>query len=270
MSTSLRSLMSNIKDGMSVAIPADYSGVAMAATRELIRQNRKNLHLIGVPTAGLQAELLIGAGCVKTLESSALTLGEYNPPPQFTQAVKNATINLIDATCPAIHAALQASQKGVPFFPLRGIIGSDLLQHHPNWQIIQNPLSNEQDPIVIIPAIKPDFSLFHAPLVDTYGNVWVGRRKELITMAQASAGTLVTTENKYEGNLFDDETMAAGTLPALYVTAACVMPKGSWPLPFWHGGAEDSDHLKLYCDMAKSDEGFKEYIDQFVLSEQIS
>ncbi|WP_025897865.1 CoA transferase subunit A [Sneathiella glossodoripedis] len=267
MTTSLRELVAHIESGMSVAVPTDYSGVAMSAIREIIRQDIKKLHLIGVPTCGLQAELLIGAGAVEVFESSALTLGEYNPAPCFSRAVKNSTIKLIDATCPAIHAALQASQKGIPFMPLRGIIGSDLLNHHPNWKTIQNPLAEQEDPIVIIPAIKPDFALFHAPLVDEHGNVWVGRRKELVTMSQASRGALVTAEKLYEGNLLEDEKLAAGTLPSLYVTASAVTPNGSWPLSFWHGRDEDSEHLKLYCKMAKTEEGFREYLDQFVFQE---
>ena len=35
---------------------------------------------------------------------------------------------MMDATCPVIHAALQASEKGIPFIPLRGLIGSDILK----------------------------------------------------------------------------------------------------------------------------------------------
>lgn len=267
MITKLEKLISNISDGMSIAIPSDYSGVAMAATRAIIRRGIKNLHLIGVPTSGLQAELLIGAGCVGLFESSALTLGEYNPAPCFSRAVKSGSIKLVDATCPAIHAALQASQKGIPFMPLRGIIGSDLLNYHPDWKVIQNPLTNEEDPLVLIPAIKPDFALFHAPLADQYGNVWVGRRKELITMAQAAKGALVTADALYEGNLLEDEKMAPGVLPALYVTAVSVEPNGSWPLAFWHGNKEDSAHLSRYIQMAQTEEGFKTYLEEFVLSE---
>ena len=161
---SIEELVKMIDDGAKLAVPADYAGIAMEATRALIRRGAKDLHIIGVPTTGLQSELLIGAGCVSTFESSALTLGEYNPAPRFSHAIKEKQIRLIDATCPAIHAGLQASQKGIPFMPLRGIIGSDILQHHPEWQIIDNPFSKEEDPIVAIPAIQPDVALFHAPL----------------------------------------------------------------------------------------------------------
>jgi len=261
---SVEELVKMINDGDKLAVPADYSGIAMEATRALIRRGAKDLHIVGVPTSGLQSELLIGAGCVSTFESSALTLGEYNPAPRFSQAIKEKQIRLIDATCPAIHAGLQASQKGIPFMPLRGILGSDILRHHPQWQVIDNPFSDEEDPIVAIPAIQPDVALFHAPLADRDGNVWIGRRKELMHLAQASKTTLITVEKLVEKNLLEDETMAAGVLSSLYVGGIAHCPKGSWPLDFWHGDKEDGNHLRLYKEKARTDEGFDEYLQEFV------
>src|SRR6478752_4503232 len=107
-----------ITDGCMLAVPRETSGVAMAATRALIRRGVRRLHLVTLPTSSLQADLLIGAGCVETLETSAVSLGEYGPAPRFTAAVKAGAIHIKDATCPALHAALQASEKGVPFMPL--------------------------------------------------------------------------------------------------------------------------------------------------------
>lgn len=262
----LEELVNLIPDGAKIAIPADYAGIAMEATRALIRRHAKNLHIIGVPTSGLQSELLIGAGCVSIFESSALTLGEYNPASRFSDAVKQNTINLIDATCPAIHAGLQASQKGIPFMPLRGIIGSDLLKHHPDWKVIENPFGGGDDPVVAIPAIHPDISLFHAPCADRQGNVWVGRRRELVTMAQASTTTLVTVEKIVETNLLDNEQTAAGVIPALYVGGIAQCEKGSWPLGFWQGDKEDAEHLDLYKQKSKTAEGFQEYLQEFVFA----
>ncbi|MBL4739818.1 MAG: hypothetical protein JKY12_02425 [Sneathiella sp.] len=264
MNISIEELVKMIGDGAKLAVPADYSGIAMEATRALIRKGVKDLHIVGVPTSGLQSELLIGAGCVSTFESSALTLGEYNPAPRFSHAIKEKTIRLIDATRPAIHAGLQASQKGIPFMPLRGIIGSDILQHHPEWQIMDNPFSEDKDPIVVIPAIKPDIALFHAPLADRDGNVWIGRRRELMHLAQASKTTLVTVEKMVDTNLLEDETMAAGVLSSLYVGGIAHCPKGSWPLDFWYGDKEDGDHLREYKEKARTEEGFDEYLQEFV------
>ena len=54
-----------------------------------------------------------------------------------------------DATCPALLAGLVAAQKGAPFMPIRGIIGSDLLRARPDWKVIENPFAPD-DPIVAI------------------------------------------------------------------------------------------------------------------------
>ncbi len=263
---SVEELADKIPDGSKIAVPADYAGIAMEATRALIRRETKDLHIIGVPTSGLQSELLIGAGCVSVFESSALTLGEYNPAPRFSAAVKEGSVALIDATCPAIHAALQASQKGAPFMPLRGIIGSDILRHHPDWKVIDNPFSKDEDLVVAIPAIQPDVALFHAPIADRDGNIWVGRRRELVNMAQASKTAFVTVEEIRESSLLDDEELAAGTLPALYVGAIAHCPDGSWPLGFWQGKGEDGDHLSDYVNRAKTEEGFQNYLNEHVFT----
>ena len=101
---SLDELAASIPDGAMLAVPADYSGVAMAATLALIRRGARRLHLLCVPVSGLQADMLIGAGAVAAIETSAVTLGEYGAAPRFVDAVRQGTIALKDATCPAIHA----------------------------------------------------------------------------------------------------------------------------------------------------------------------
>ena len=252
----LAALAARVPDGAKLAVPADYAGVAMAATFALIRRGVRRLHLVCVPTSGLQAELLIGAGAVETLETSAVTLGEFGSAPRFVDAVRRGAIRLLDATCPAIHAGLQAAEKGLPFMPLRGLIGSDLLAHRDDWKLIGNPFA-EDDPIVALPAIKPDLALFHAPLADSAGNVWVGRRRELMTLAHASSETLVTVEEIRAASLLEDEALAAGTIPALYVSAIAEASRGAWPLGLWNFYEADVAALERYARAARTGEGFE-------------
>ena len=169
-----------------------------------------------------------------------------------------------ESTCPAIHAALQAAEKGVPFMPLRGLIGSDLLGARPDWQVIDNPLADGGDPIVLLPALRPDVALFHAPWADEHGNVWLGARRELVTMAHAAKETLVTVEEVRPGDLLADETLAAGTLPALYVTALAEAPQGAWPLGLAGRYETDRDHLAEYARLAANEEGFAAYCAEYV------
>src|SRR5262245_14407512 len=111
---SLDDALAPIGDGCLLAIPRESTGVAMAATRALIRRGVRNLTLVALPTTSLQADLLIGAGCVESIETSAVSLGEFGPAPRFTAAILAGTIRMKDATCPALHAGFQASEKGVP------------------------------------------------------------------------------------------------------------------------------------------------------------
>src|SRR5919206_4608593 len=135
---SLDDALAPIADGCVLAVPRESTGVPMAATRALIRRGVRRLNLVALPTSSLQAELLIGAGCVETIETSAVSLGEFGAAPRFTAAILAGTIRMKDATCPALHAAFQASEKGVPFMPLRGLIGTDVLAHRPDWKAVAN------------------------------------------------------------------------------------------------------------------------------------
>ena len=257
---SLDRLAGRIADGAMLALPPDYSFVPMAAVRALVRRGVRDLHLVTVPQAGIAADLLIGAGCIATIETAAVSLGELGNAPRFTAAVEGGRLAIRDSTCPAIHAALQAAEKGVPFMPLRGLIGSDLLGARPDWHVIDNPLADSGgDPIVLLPALKPDVALFHAPYADEHGNVWLGACRELVTMAHAARETLVTVEEVRPGDLLADETLAAGTLPALYVTALAEAPRGAWPLGLAERYEPDRAHLADYARLAASEEGFARY-----------
>ncbi len=261
--TTLEDALSVIADGCTLAVPRESSGVAMAATRALIRRGVKRLTLVALPTSSLQADMLIGAGCVETLETSAVSLGEFGLAPRFTAAVLAGTIRMKDATCPALHAAFQAAEKGVPFMPLRGLIGSDVLAHRPDWKTIPNPFG-EDDPIVLLPAMRPDVALFHAPVADRFGNVWIGRQRELVTMAHAAERTVVTVEELRDGSLLDDPMLAAGTLPGFYVERVALVPNGAWPLPLPDHYPWDGAHLKDYAKLAATDDGFRDYLERFV------
>jgi glutaconate CoA-transferase, subunit A len=260
---SIEDAIAPIGDGCMLLVPRETSGVPMAATRALIKRGVKHLHLVALPTSSLQADLLIGAGCIEILETSAVSLGEFGTAPRFTAAVTSGSIRLMDATCPALHAALQASEKGVPFMPLRGLIGSDVLKYREDWKVIDSPFGND-DPIVLLPAIRPDVALIHAPMADRFGNVWIGRQRELATMAHAAEKTIATVEKIYEGNLLEDPVLAAGTLAGFYVEAVAITERGAWPLGLPDHYAVDAEHLAEYARMAATTEGFADYLNKYV------
>jgi glutaconate CoA-transferase, subunit A len=252
-----------VPEGAVVAIPPDNSATAAAFARALVRQGARGLRLVGVPVSGYATDLLIGAGCVAEVQSSAVSLDEAGPAPCFTRAVKAGTIRMLDATCPAMHSMLEAATKGIPFIPIRGILGSDLLAHRPDWQVIDNPYA-EGDRIVLLPALVPDFSVFHAVMADREGNVWVGRHRELAVMAHAARRSLVTVERIVEDSLLENERLAPGTISAAYVEAVAIAERGAWPGGLVDEYPDDAAHFSEYAALAKSEEGFRAYLGRHV------
>ena len=262
-------IASRIPDGALIGIPKEDGGVAMEVTRALIRRGAKDLRLLTVPVSSIQADILIGASCVSEIETSGVSMGEFGLAPCFRKAVQDGTIVIRDATCPAIYAELQASEKGAPFLPLRGILGSDVLAHRADWKVIDNPFAEGGgDPVVILPAVRPDFALFHARYGDRYGNVWVGPKRECVLLAHASASTFVTVEEIWDANLMEDARMLAGTIPPVYVDAVAHAERGAWPLSFANCYERDGEHLQAYVQAAKSPEGFAGYLKTHVYGEQ--
>lgn len=260
---SAEDIASRIEDGSLLALPPEYGPCSIATIRALIRRGAKDLKLLGVPQFGVQADLLIGAGCVSQVETAAVTLGEHGLAPRFTDAIKTGGLKMLDTTCPAIHAALQASEKGIPFMPLRGLIGTDILARRKDWLVIDNPFG-QNDPIAHLPAIKPDVTLVHAAKADKHGNVWIGLRREAMLMAHASTKTFATAEEIVEVDLLSDPELAPGTIPGLYVDAIAPAKNGSWPLGVPNLYPRDDDHLALYAEAAKSAEGFEAYLSDWV------
>jgi glutaconate CoA-transferase, subunit A len=138
------------------------------------------------------------------------------------------------------------------------------VRHRRDWQVIDNPFASD-DPILLVPAIRPDVAVFHAALADHAGNVWIGVRRELMRMAHAARTTLVTAEEITDDDLLADDRTAAGTIPALYVSSIAQARRGAWPVGLRQTYSADLEHLRRYAELARDDAGFARYLDEFVL-----
>ncbi len=256
---SLDAMAASVPDGALIAMPPDNSLPSVALAKALVRRGARGLRLLGVPVSGFATDVLIGAGCVVEVQTSAVSLGEAGFAPRFSAALKAGTITVRDATCPAIHTMLQAAEKGVPFIPLRGVIGSDILANRPDWRVVQNPFSDTPDQVLLLPALSPDIAVFHAVMADAEGNVWVGRRRECATLAHASKRALVTVERVVEGNFLEDERLAPGTISGTYIEAVAIAARGAHPVALLDEYGTDAAHVAQYARMAKTDAGFEQW-----------
>ncbi|MEM7190430.1 MAG: CoA transferase [Pseudomonadota bacterium] len=257
---SVEEIANAVPDGALLGVPADYSGVPMAVTRALIARGAKDLNLYCLPLTTIQGDMLIGAGCVAGVESAAVTMGEYGLAPCFSRAIQGGTIAMQDSTCPALHAQLGAVERGVPFMPLRGLLESDIARNRPDWRVIDNPFEKGGDPVALLPARPLDVTVFHAPYADEEGNIFIGRQRELATLAHASNEVYVTVEKVIEGSLFETENTAAGALASFYISAIAEAPQGAWPMGLTDIYPPDADALRHYVAMAGTEGGFLDYL----------
>jgi glutaconate CoA-transferase subunit A len=255
-------LAAAIPDGTWLALAPDYSGCSLATVRELIRRDARDLRLVGLPQLGLQADLLIGAGCVTVVETAAISLGEHGLAPAFERARREGLVEVVESTCPAIHAGLTAAEKGVSHLPLAGVIGSDLVGLRDDWRIVPDPFGTAE--LLLVPAIRPDVLLCHASIADAYGNVWIGVRRELMLAAHAARRTLVTVEEITDRDLLVDDVWAAGTIPSLYVEAVAHAPDGAEPVGLRGRYPADRAALAAYAEAARTEAGFRDYLDRWL------
>ena len=176
------------------------------------------------------------------------------------QAIEKSEADIIHVTPPVFD-----ERKDPAYANVLAIYSSWLVsrRYTDDWKVIDSPFGND-DPIVLLPAIRPDVALFHAPMAERFGNVWIGRQRELTTMAHAAAMTIVTVEKIVDDNLLADPLTAAGTLPGFYVEHIAVAEHGAWPLPLPDHYKADTEHLALYAKLAATPEGFAEYLDRYV------
>jgi len=92
--TSLKEAAALVKDGDLVALGGHTRQAPMALIRELIRQGRRDLGLITVPTGGFNVELAVGAGAASRLHFAQVVLEEWGMAPRFRRAVEEGRLKL--------------------------------------------------------------------------------------------------------------------------------------------------------------------------------
>ncbi len=90
--TDLAKAASLVKDGDLVALAGHTKAAPMALIRELVRQGRRHLGLVTVPTGGLNVDLAVGAGLVDRIHFAQVALEEYGMAPHFRRAVEQGRL----------------------------------------------------------------------------------------------------------------------------------------------------------------------------------
>ena len=255
----------------------------MAAVYEIIRQEKKNLHLYA-HSNGQGLDELIGAGSVSRLEIAYGGTGRYaSTCIRFRKAVESGTLSVEDYTNFQMSLRFMAGAMGLPFMPVRSGIGSDIMTRWgfseevrksddrlPDKKItvMNNPFGSwgGAEKVALVPAIHTDVAVIHVQKADPQGTAMIaGLPFSDIEQIKASKHVIITCEElTAPGELRQDGDRNA--VPTFLPDAVCHAPFGAYPTACFGHYDYDPVFLKAYAEAAADDRVYQNYVNEVILS----
>ena len=163
----------------------------------------------------------------------------------------------------AMGLRFRAGAMGVPFLPMRSMMGSDVIAQLPDIRLIDCPFTGEK--LVLVPALNPDFALIHVQRCDAYGNAQIDGLPFMdLDLAMAANRVILTTERIVSNDQIrraPDHTK----IPFFAVEAVVEAPYGSAPHECYGLYEPLFGHLDHYAAALKQDpeQQMRDYLDRY-------
>jgi len=252
-----------IKDGDFIASGGfGHVRVSMAIVYEIIRQKKRNLIMVG-KTAVHDIDLLVASGCVNEVEV-AYSFGHElrGLSPASRRKVQNGECKVVaEITNAGYQWRFLAGMMGIPFIPARNMMGTDTFKKS-SAKMVKCPFSGKN--IVLIPSANPDVVFIHVHRSDKYGNSQIeGITVEDFELARSAKRLIITCEEIVDEEVIREKPYHT-TIPFYFVDAVVEVKYGSHPGNMPYRYYFDKEHIKIWLDMSKTDDGVKEYLDKYV------
>jgi glutaconate CoA-transferase subunit A len=237
----------------------------MAFVRELIRQGRRNLTVIGSANS-YDVDLLAAAEAVKRVETSYVGLEKYGLARNFRRAAEAGALEVVDYPEMVSWDRFRASQENLKFWPVPFLGGNDVVTYNKDIKEFPCPISGRR--MFAVPAADPDIVVIHAVAADDRGNVVLPAHRLLpqsgdVLMARSCDNVIVTAE-KIVPHSFIKRHARLVEIPSYRTKAIVEAPYGSHPTPTLGRYGADEEHCAAYAKAAESADSFKAYLDRFV------
>jgi acyl CoA:acetate/3-ketoacid CoA transferase alpha subunit len=239
----------------------------MAFAHELVRQKKNNLTIY---TCGSEMDLdiLVGARVVSHLEVAFYAIEGIGLVPNIQRRIREGVIQIEDYSNLAMALRFLGGSLGVPFMPLKSMLGTDMLTKKrfrtKKAEVITCPFTGEK--VVLVPSVRPDFSIVHASRVDREGNVQIdGIKGEDVEGGRAGKKVIVLAEEIVDTEFVrsqPDQTV----IPNIYVTNVVECPWGAYPMMVYNYYDYDMQHIRMYYEQCKTEEGWQKYCEEYITS----
>jgi glutaconate CoA-transferase, subunit A len=255
----LEEALADVGDGATIGIGGAVTAAhPMALVRELARRRVRGLTVVA-PVAGLDAELLIAAGCVEKLVSCYVGYEVLaGVGPVFRRAAQAGEIVVEDVDEGHCVAGLRAAAQRLPFLPWRGGVGTDLPRLNEGIAQFTDPVAGEE--LLAIPAMPLDFALIYAEAADEFGNAQVEGTGNMDLALGSAAETVILQVERIVPN----EVIRRAPERTWYWQDTRVVraPFGTHPYSCASMTA-DAEHLREFLAAAGEDGGLDAYLDRY-------
>lgn len=235
----------------------------MAYVRALIRRfletgEPRDLTLLAF-TAGLESDLLVGAGMVKRVRTCYFGLEIFGLAPMFTYYANRGEVEVVEETEASLALGLRAQIAGVGFMPGRGWLGTDLPTLRPDVRTVIDPYSGEE--LMAFPAIRPDVAVIHALRADLDGNAVIGDNKGIDEELMLSAGRVILTAEEIVPELSRVDLIGPLT------HAVVLAEKGALPTSCHPLYPLDGEALLAYTEQVSDPPSLNRYLERWLKEE---
>ncbi|MBO0736071.1 MAG: CoA transferase subunit A [Alphaproteobacteria bacterium] len=253
-----------VPDGASVGIGGStLSRTPIAMIWALIRAGRKDLHCIRSITSN-EGELLFASGTSRHMLTSWFSQGIVWGVSRIMRLyTESGRARFEEWSHMAVGLRFRAGAMGVPFLPMRSMLGSDVIGQLPDARQMDCPFTGEK--LVLVPALNPDFALIHVPRCDPYGNAQIDGLPFMdIDIAMAANSVILTTERIVSNDQIrraPDRTK----IPFLAVDAVVEAPFGAAPHECYGLYEPLFNHLDAYATRIREDpqESVRTYLERY-------
>ncbi|MBS4023491.1 MAG: hypothetical protein KGZ79_13905 [Dethiobacter sp.] len=149
---------------------------------------------------------------------------------------------------------------GIPFMPVRGVIGTDYPRVRPDFKIIRNPFGD--DDILVVPALSPDFTIIHAFRADKFGNCILNSGTDDALLAKSSQKVIVSAEEIVDSKELK-ATQRGNFVSRVHVDAVVHLPGGAYPTACGSIYPLNMAEMQAYLRAAKDASAFSTYLEEF-------
>ena len=232
----------------------------MSLVREVVCQGFKDLGVAGQGVTEL--DLWLAAGMVKTLDITYIGLEVYGISKALRRAVESGQVEkVVEWSNGGITWRFKAAAMGVPFLPVRAMLGTDTLKYSAA-KVVECPFTGEK--IALLPALILDVGLIHVHRADRYGNCQIeGISGFAFEMSRASKRLIVSAEEivpTEEIRRYPDRTI----IPYYLVDAVVHAPFGSHPGEMPYRYCRDEPEIKAWVEATKTQESVNAYLKEWI------